>query len=293
MIDFKIYILPVEKELMLETQFVYYPIHNKRFYSVEQDFFTYLSKHTELLTDDPEKAAWHYLPVYWTNYYGFRKHSRKDIPKLQHQVDSVIIDDSKTFTVVQYNPGPLVDLRKTILFLASRRSEKGIDIPLLCDGHEISKSYEKQYLACFGGLMWTHKIRSQLAGHFREDRSVNIKEIKDDAHLFVDMIMESYIALCPRGTGGDSFRFYEAMELGVVPFSIGDIDPRPFKKFIDWDQISFYATNVKEVGEILDSYRNNLDELLEKGAKAKQVYENELGYQKWCKYIFEELRDIK
>ena len=72
-------------------------------------------------------------------------------------------------------------------------------------------------------------------------KNVLIKEKSVSSRAFAKEILQSEIALCPRGHGGDSFRFYEAMQLGVAPLFIGDIDTRPFKSQIDWNKCSFYT----------------------------------------------------
>ena len=296
MTNLKIYILPVEKKFMPEMSDNIYPFRNKTAYGVEQDFFIYLNNHPELCVYNPQEADWHYLPVFWFNFYRNYSDPLPAIPEVQSQVDKVIIDSKKTFTICQYNPGILVDAGQTVLFLSSRKSDGGIDIPLLCDRHQVPISCEKKFLASFVGLLWTHEIRAKLKNYFQKDESIKIigtkKNVQLFVQLFIDAMIKSYIALCPRGTGGDSFRFYEAMDFSVVPFFIGDIDCRPFKKYIDWNSISFFANTVEGVNEILDKYANSLEELLEIGSKAKQVFENEIYYQKWCKYVLKELEDV-
>jgi len=76
----------------------------------------------------------------------------------------------------------------------------------------------------------------------------------------------------------------------VIPFLIGDIDTRPFKKFINWDEVSFYSNSA--------SYLNALNsltksELLSKGKKAAIIWKEKLTYQKWCQYVIQELNELK
>jgi len=63
------------------------------------------------------------------------------------------------------------------------------------------------------------------------------------------------------------------------------------KKFIPWDEISYYAADVDELELLL----KNLDkqEALKKGKKARQYWKKELYYQDWCKYVIKVLEDIK
>lgn len=68
-----------------------------------------------------------------------------------------------------------------------------------------------------------------------------------DCKYFVKKILQLNISLYPRGYAGDSFRFYELMQLGVVPLLLGHPDTRPFKKYIDWDDISFFVKTTEEL----------------------------------------------
>ena len=101
----------------------------------------------------------------------------------------------------------------------------------------------------------------------------------------------SYIALAPRGTSCNSFRFFEAMQFGVAPLLLGDVDARPFKQYIDWDSISYFASTVDELDNILSKL--NKKEALQKGKNAAAAFKNELYYQQWCKYVIKELDGIK
>jgi hypothetical protein len=114
---------------------------------------------------------------------------------------------------------------------------------------------------------------------------------KREIRFFVRKMLESYVALCPRGHGGSSFRFFEAMQLGVVPFLIGDLDTRPFKRFINWDELSSFSQSVSEVNEILDSLKEA--DLILMGKKAAEIWKTELTYQKWCKYVLWELETLR
>jgi hypothetical protein len=78
------------------------------------------------------------------------------------------------------------------------------------------------------------------------------------------------------------------MQLGVVPFLIGDQDVRPFKNKIDWEKISIYTDSPAKISRILDKY--STDQLLSMGKAARLVWQNQLTYQKWCNLALEELK---
>lgn len=286
----KIYILPVSKDALPESLGLSYPSHNKDF-GVEQDFYNYILKQEDLLTNNPEVADWHYLPVFWTRFWRYHDHGRIGYTELRDIVNVALIDDKKTFTLCQYANGTFIDIGSVKAFYSSRVLPDGMDMPLLCSEHKVSSlSTEKKYKASFVGRFLTHEIRQELYDRFSEEKKFFIKDGFFSTEFFVNNIMESYVSLCPRGYGGGSYRFFESMQLGVVPMLIGDIDVRPFKTQLDWDSFSFYARNVDEAETILDSCTE--EKFLSMGLKAKEAWYNQLKYGKWCRYVFNELEVI-
>lgn len=297
----KIFILNTPILIKPNQQAIKYPAHNKD-YGIEQDFEIWLKKQKNILTNNPAKADWHYLPVYWTRWHI--NHSfGTDAPalaQLHTEVNKVIIDDAKTFTITQFDGGTLLNLGKTIEFTAARTINTGIDIPIICSPHRKPPvPPKKKYLASFNGLFGTHPIRAEMADKYNDNKDILVQGGLPTRFYkrwfwgksFNVRTMESYVALSPRGTSCNSFRFFEAMQLGTAPCLIGDVDVRPFKKFIPWDEISYYVPSVEELDHLL----KNLDktEALEKGKKAFQYWKNELYYQKWCKYVLKELDEYQ
>lgn len=286
----KIYILPVKETLQPSSQNTIYPPHN-RDYGVEQDFLKYLLCHKELVTSNPTEADWHYLPVFWTRWHVNHNYAIEGQGELKHEVDLILLNDDRTFTVCQYDDGLIIPSGNIVQFLASRKNKTGIDIPLLCEPHK--KPFfrpSKKLLATFAGTLTTHPIRQELYDSFNNSTEVLIYDGHKDPKHFLRDIMSSYVAICPRGYGGSSFRFFEAMQLGTVPCLLGDIDVRPFKKFINWDEISMYAATVLELQDMLRSLDN--DEALQMGKRAFLCWKEKLCYQKWCKYLLIELESM-
>jgi hypothetical protein len=288
----KIYILPVPQKLQPSGQPFRYPQHN-RDYGIEQDFLRYMKKSKDLLTSDPKEADWHYLPVFWTRY-GLNVKYRKlgSFKELKQEVGKIIIDDEKTFTICQHKDAPFFPMGKTTLFLASRKGKEGIDVPLLSSPHSLPKTIPaKKYLASFVGKLDNHPIRRGLYRHLRNRKDTFIFNGTRGEKFFVNKILESYLSLCPRGHGGSSFRFFESLQLGVPPLLIGDIDTRPFKKYIDWEKVSLFTSNVKNVNKILDQLDRK--ELLLMGKRAAKLWKEKLTYQRWCHLVLRELEDLK
>ena len=287
----KIYILPIPSKLQPNAQSLSYPQHNND-YGVEQDFYKYMKNESDLIADTADKADWHYLPVFWTRWHINHDYAKLGVAELQEEVDKVILDGSKTFTLCQYDDGPVVNLGKTVQFLSSRRTEEGTDIPLLCASHK--KPFirpSKKHKASFVGRLFTHPLREEMAEYLGSRKDIYISDAHESTKFYVKKILSSYVTLCPRGYGGSSFRFFEAMQLAVTPLLIGDIDTRPFKKWINWDEISLCAKSAKEASDMLDAF--SLDELIGMGKQAKIVYEEHLTFHKWCPYILEELKEFK
>ena len=285
----KIYILKVPSKLQPAKKITKYPKHNKD-YGVEQDFLKYLTKHQKLITDDPSKAKWHYLPIYWTRWHVNHNYGNNGTEELQKIVNNTIIESKKTFTICQYDDGPVVNLYSTKLFLASRKSYHGIDIPLLCSEHKIPFIIpKKRYLASFMGRISTHVCRKSMYDLLCDDPKYRVYDGDFETNKFTKEIISSYVALCPRGYGGSSFRFYEAMQLGVVPLHIGDLDVRPFKKWINWGKCSIYVKDANQIKKTLDTY--DQIRLLEMGRQAKIIYHSEIKYGKLGKYIIKVLNE--
>ena len=277
-----------------------YPGHNKD-YGVEQDFLRWLKQQKEIITANPAEADFHYLPVYWTRWHITHNFAvdGNGLEQLNNEVDKAILDKHKTFTITQFDGGTLLEPGKMIEFTAARTINSGLDIPILCSKHKKPPlPVRKKYLASFNGTFGTHPIRTEMANRFKDNPEILIGGGVPTrfykrwlwAKNYNLNTMASYIALCPRGTSCNSFRFFEAMQLGVAPCLIGDVDVRPFGNFIPWDEISYYAATVDELEYLLKHL--NKKEALQKGKKALQYFNNELYYQKWCKYVVMELKTL-
>jgi hypothetical protein len=286
-----IYILPVKELFRPCSQPFKYPAHNED-YGVEQDFLNYINQNQHLITEDPKKADFHYLPVFWTRWHLCHDFGTYGSDELRLEVNRVILDDTKTFTICQYSDGPLIVLGKTLLFLASRQTTTGFDIPLLCSPHQRPPQLPfKKYLASFTGNLATHPVRGELFELCKDNEAYFIRNGNYGTDFFTRTILESYISLCPRGYGGSSFRFFESMQLGVVPYLIGDLDTRPFKEYLDWDKNSFYSETPHIMIQTIDEIPKT--RLTAMGIKSLTLWKNELFYGKWCKYLIKQLLDLK
>lgn len=279
----KIHILPVPNNLQPIKQKRKFPVHNED-YGIEQDFLAFLKQNEKVKIVGADIAEWHYLPIFWTRWAVNSGLKEENLNDLKKHINNIVIDRKKTFTICQHKDAPFIPLREIKTFLASRSGVQGIDVPLLSSPHTPpGKKPSKKYLASFVGNMKSHPIREELF-HILENRSnVLLLSGNKGEGFFIEKTLQSYSTLCPRGMGGSSFRFYESLQLGVVPIMIGDVDTRPFKKYIDWDKVSFYVKTPLEASKLVDKLDKKL--LLKMGESAAKLWEKELTYQKWCKYV--------
>ena len=282
----KIHVLPVAAKFQPTQQAFRYPGHNDA-YDVEQDFLSYLKDHPDLIASVPEEADWSYLPILWTRWHMAHDYAKQGRAELQAEVDRVLNGVTRAFTVCLYEDGPLVNIGSTILLTATRKptTVNGVDIPTICAMHP-TFSIGKRYRASFVGRFHTNPVRQEMAAALAGRLDTFIRDGDFGQRTFVETILASDIALCPSG-GSGSFRFYEAMQLGVVPLLIHEIDTRPFKRVIDWDSCSMHIQSAEGISEALDRF--DAATLREMGRCAANVYRDCLAYQKWCGYALQEL----
>lgn len=287
----KIYLLPVAERLMPPAQPFCYPAHNKD-YGIEQDFLKFLKDNPSLLASNPDSADWHYLPVFWTRWHLNHDYARSGLEDLQREVDRVILRDEKTVTVCQYDDGPIVNLGNAVQFLASRRGNSGFDIPLLSALHRLPFfAPGKTCRASFVGRLSTHPIRQLMADALRHRDDVVLIDGDRGPRFFVRQCLSSDLVLAPRGYGGSSFRFFEAMQFGVPPILLGDFDTRPFKGLIDWDSCSFYLSDTANLPGLLDQV--TCQSLAQMGQQCSRIYREKLAFSKWGELVIREMQSLR
>lgn len=284
----KIYILPVSPEFRPAHGFIA-PAHNQD-WGVEQDADQWLREHPEYITWNEAEADYFWFQPYWNRYYC--NYWGAHTEELQEEILKRVSRNRPTFTVCEYDPHtlqPHLDLCGMTVFTASRNGEKGIDIPLLCSPHqEVELSAERRWLASFMGKFETSDYRGKMQEVLAHWNDVYLST-GINTRAYVDLMANSYIALAPRGHGGQSFRFYEAMQFECVPFLIGDLNTLPFPKWIDWSKCALYTDDVNKIESLLDSH--SLGTLRKMGQEARRLWSDELHYGKWEKYLIQILED--
>ncbi len=142
---------------------------------------------------------------------------------------------------------------------------------------------EKQYLFSFKGRD-SHPVRNKLFQMKFKRQDITIidssefnlwseKEF-DKEKIFEDycnLILDSKFTLCPAGSGVNSIRLFESMQLGVAPVIISDRWRYPSGP--DWQDFSIIIpeSQIHNLEEIVCGYEAVYAEM---GQKARQAYDN-------------------
>lgn len=286
-------VYPVAQRFQPDHQNFMSPPHNAD-YGVEQDFYVWLMRNRQYVTGSIEQADVRYIPVYFNRYYINNAWGQEGVGELAALLAEACSVDKPCFTVCEYDirdMQPAIVPDNLIVMVASRRGTdwRNIDIPLLCSPHTTTRpAPEKRSLAFFAGNANTFGIRIEMAEALEGKPGMDILRSGElDTPGFVYRLLSSYVALSPRGHGGSSFRFYEAMQLGVVPLHIGEPDVRPFPNGIDWSICSLYRKDNDGIFDYLNSL--DLDDLLRMGKAAQNIYNWCLQYGRWEALAIEEL----
>jgi hypothetical protein len=197
------------------NQSVEYPVGNSC--PFEKWFYQYHLEHNP-------KTFRTYLPIYWTAFYVNHQYGqdKKAIAELQKFIDK--LDKSKKyFTICQYDDGILNSLDGLdIIVYASGCGKPGYyPIPLLSETMKVEPiDYSiKDIFMSFRGVN-THPIRQKMVDELSKHAPISFDVVPWDQ--YINELKHSIFALCPRGYGVTSFRFYEAMQYGCVPVYVSN-----------------------------------------------------------------------
>jgi hypothetical protein len=257
------------------TSHVYPPFKKGRY--MEEFMYEYLlARKNDLSTD------WVYLPVFWTN---LQNHPGFSVNKAKYQMllDQALLDmpsDTKYFTIVQHDDGPLLKLPpQTDVFGACTGT---IPLPLIYEdtSHTLLTAPRliKTMLASFVGTKTTHPLRGEMVRHLEGKQGIQcqaapvwkVNVVEQDAARFVEWTLRSKFCLAPRGYGRSSFRFFEAMQLDTIPVYLwDDVEWIPYKDILDYSTFAISISH-KDLPQLYDrlrsisedTYRNMQQELL-------------------------------
>lgn len=255
-----------------------YPPYHTGFY-LEEYFF-------KRWTADNIKSDRQYIDVFWTNLFCNAAFDGKQYKNVQERLDSVLDKKGKYFTVSQFDDGPFeIFPNDTLVFSAggNREGDDIIPIPLICSPipKNLIPKKEKTIFASFVGSR-THYIRNDMCKYLRNKDEYLLNTSSWSPHVpmeslnfFLDVTASSRFGLAPRGYGKQSFRFYEIMQLGVVPVYISDVHYLPWAEELDWNDfcVLIDEDDIRNIDEILKSISDmDYNKLLENGRKVYDEY---------------------
>jgi hypothetical protein len=232
-----------------------------------------------------------YIPLPWTN---FQINNWFNTTKnlLQDKLDEWTKNNPSNngyFTVVQYDDGPLLKLPENTIIYGACSGH--IPIPLIYEDKEnklitrcIFKDFkDKQILCSFVGTI-THNIRKIIVDTYKNNSNFkfninntwdpNVSITKQDD--FINTSCNSKFGLAPRGYGRSSFRFFELLNMKIIPIYVwDDIEWLPYKDILDYSKFSI-SINISEIYTLYDIL-NSIDE---------NKYSNMLNEYDKIKYYF-------
>jgi hypothetical protein len=128
------------------------------------------------------------------------------------------------------------------------------------------KNIIKDIWASFVGAEYTHFTRAKIFELFANDPRFILKNrgntwhfyLKDEnlelyAREYQDILLRSRFALCPRGTGASTIRFWESLQAGAIPVLISDEMRLP--DYFDWEKciIRIAEKDISQIPTVLES----------------------------------------
>jgi hypothetical protein len=233
------------------------------------------------------------IPIWWTTAY-------LDHLNIQPYID-VLPKEYRYFAVSQHDDAIKEKLPEGTIVFSAGGNTGGIPLPLVCSDMPKSIIPNPTYqdiLCSFVGSP-THLVRQRMIHLLGNDKdfvfevspwSFNIGP--ERTNLFIDVTSRSSFTLCPRGYGAQSFRTYEAIQLGSVPVYIHDhVKWLPFEDDVDWESFAVVISDkdISKIPKIIRSI-NHEDHAMMKynGMKAYQGF---FCLESICKQIYKQLKE--
>jgi len=97
---------------------------------------------------------------------------------------------------------------------------------------------------------------------------------KTEFESYVDIIKKSIFTICARGYGKQSYRFYEALQMGSIPVYVYDNEPYlPFFNEINYEDFAI-VLNVDDIDKLKDILLSKTEEDIQSMVrKGKEIYD--------------------
>lgn len=179
-----------------------------------------------------------YIPALWTNF-----QIESWFPSRKSEMQQKLLEWGKKyfspngfFTVIQYDDASLLQLPPNTVIYGACSGD--VPIPLIYEDTKntlpsITKLpfHEKSILCSFVGSVTSNNIQpnvrmemkklmgiNNFALHFTDGWTPQVSN--QNKSLFINTTQKSKFALAPRGYGRSSFRFFEVLQMGVVPIYV-------------------------------------------------------------------------
>lgn len=247
-----------------------YPPYHEGLY-MEEYFYKFYKENKEIF----DNIGYTLIPVFWTMAYW------QNLP-IQNYINH-LPKNLNYFCVSQHDDAVREKLPLNTKVFAAGGNNGGVPLPLVCSPIN-SKHLDyipKDIFCSFVGSL-THSVRTNIVNEWKNDSdflfktsdwSLRVEEEKISS--FFNITKRSKFALCPRGYGAQSFRFYEALQLGSVPVYVHDhVKWTPYSDEIDWNKFAVVLDH-KDIPNIKDILCSITDEQYENMIKyGKEVYTN-------------------
>ena len=228
-----------------------------------------------------------YLPILWTNYYISKDYCNQDMSELQEFLDSLYRTE-KYFTVVQWDDGIVNDIVGLDILSFASGGVGDYPIPLISqpppiDGIKVQKDILCSFIGCIDGR---HRIREKMATAVRGKPSTFLSESLT-YDTFLETMLRTLFALCPRGYGKTSFRINEALQCMAVPVYIYDDPWTPFPDGFDFEDIGIliHEDQIEDTYEIITSKgASDIHSYMKRG---REVYKEFFDYEGCFKQILD------
>jgi len=248
-------------------------------------FEEYFFEFWQSIENNKLKDKFYYIDIFWHNIkcgspkVPVLKIAKEEQEKVVHDYCRIATSEGKIpFTICQW--GDNIEIKKPQnLIVFTMGSFMDFPLPLIVEdkSNRLLKTErisfkDKKYLASFVGTTMTHSCRTKIVNFFQKNNkfmfkvknrwSVNISTT--ESNNFIEITKDSKFGLAPRGYGPTSFRFFEIMQLGVIPVYIHTDNSDRCLPFLDepdtFDYSSFsIEIHIKDINK-LETILESIDE---------------------------------
>jgi len=275
------------KNVRVPWQGAPYPPYHQGMY-MEEYFFDYYTKNKQIF----DSTGYTLLPIFWTTAYLYQLDIDSYIKSLPKHL--------KYFCVAQHDDGVKEILPEGTIVFSAGGNSGGIPIPLVCSPINIHKlNFSRRDIFCSFIGSDTHNVRKIMTLSFKDDPlfyiqngewSWSLNNVKQDT--FLNVTSRSKFTLCPRGYGAQSFRFYEALQLGSVPIYVHD-DTKwlPYSNVLNWNEFSI-GIHINDISSLKEQLLSISDEQLSiMRHNGKIAYEKYFAMDNLPRLILEHLKN--